>query len=35
MRGALERLTKAEARIIEAARTPGATVETIKAAIRG
>jgi regulator of RNase E activity RraA len=35
MRGALERLTKAEARIIEAARAPGATVDSIKAAIRG
>jgi regulator of RNase E activity RraA len=35
MRGALASLTKNEARIIEAARTPGATVEKIKAAIRG
>ena len=35
MRGALASLTKSEARIIEAARAPGVTVETIKAAIRG
>jgi regulator of RNase E activity RraA len=35
MRGALDKLTKTETRIIEAARAPGATVETIKAAIRG
>ena len=35
MRGALEKLIKTEARIIEAARAPSATVETIKAAIRG
>jgi regulator of RNase E activity RraA len=35
MRGALELLTKNEARIIEATRAPGATVEKIKAAIRG
>jgi regulator of RNase E activity RraA len=35
MRAALDKLTKTEARIIEAARAPGATVETIKAAIRG
>jgi regulator of RNase E activity RraA len=35
MRNALTQLAKAEARIIEAARMPGATVESIKAAIRG
>ena len=35
MRAALASLTKSEARIIEAARAPGVTVETIKAAIRG
>jgi regulator of RNase E activity RraA len=35
MRGALDSLTKNEARIIEATRAPGATVEKIKAAIRG
>jgi regulator of RNase E activity RraA len=35
MRGALHSLTKTEARIIEAARAPGATVDSIKAAIRG
>jgi regulator of RNase E activity RraA len=35
MRSTLERLNKAEARIIEAARAPGATVDSIKAAIRG
>jgi regulator of RNase E activity RraA len=35
MRGALDKLIKTETRIIEAARAPGATVETIKAAIRG
>jgi regulator of RNase E activity RraA len=35
MRGALDQLTKTEARIIGAARAPGATVEKIKAAIRG
>jgi regulator of RNase E activity RraA len=35
MRGALDALTKKEARIIEAARAPGATVEKIKAAMRG
>src|SRR5450631_437797 len=34
MRSALELLTKNEARIIAAARAPGATVENIKAAIR-
>ena len=35
MHAALASLTKSEARIIEAARAPGVTVETIKAAIRG
>jgi regulator of RNase E activity RraA len=35
MRAALDKLTKTETRIIEAARAPGATVESIKAAIRG
>jgi regulator of RNase E activity RraA len=35
MRGALESLAKTEARIIEAARASGATVESIKAAIHG
>jgi regulator of RNase E activity RraA len=35
MRDALGSLTKTEARIIEAARASGATVERIKAAIRG
>jgi regulator of RNase E activity RraA len=35
MRSALDSLIKTEARIIEAARAPGATVESIKAAIRG
>jgi hypothetical protein len=35
MRGALDLLTKKEARIIEAARAPGATVEIIKAAMSG
>jgi regulator of RNase E activity RraA len=35
MRDALDSLTKAEARIIAAAQAPGASVETIKAAIRG
>jgi regulator of RNase E activity RraA len=35
MRAALDKLNKTEARIIEAARAPGATVESIKAAIRG
>ena len=35
MQAALEGLTKQEARIIAAARAPGATVETIKAAFRG
>ena len=35
MRGALGSLAKTEARIIEAARASGATVESIKAAIRG
>jgi regulator of RNase E activity RraA len=35
MRGALDKLAKTETRIIEAARAPGATVESIKAAIRG
>ena len=35
MRGALASLTKAEARIIDAARAPGVTVEKIKTAIRG
>jgi hypothetical protein len=32
---ALDGLNKQEARIIAAARSPGATVETIKAAFRG
>jgi regulator of RNase E activity RraA len=35
MRAALDKLAKTEARIIAATRTPGATVETIKAALRG
>jgi regulator of RNase E activity RraA len=35
MRGALDTLTKTEARIIGAARAPGATADSIKAAIRG
>jgi regulator of RNase E activity RraA len=35
MRAALDKLAKTEARIIEATRAPGATVESIKAAIRG
>jgi regulator of RNase E activity RraA len=35
MRPALDRLTQQEARIIQAARAPGATVESIKAALRG
>lgn len=35
MQAALDGLTKQEARIIAAARAPGATVETIKAAFRG
>ena len=35
MRGALDSLAKTEARIVEAARASGATVESIKAAIRG
>lgn len=35
MRDALDTLTKKEAKIIEAARAPGTTVEKIKAAIRG
>ena len=35
MRGALDLLSKREARIIEAARAPNATVENIKAAFRG
>jgi hypothetical protein len=35
MKAALEGLNKQEARIIAAARAPGATVETIKAAFRG
>jgi regulator of RNase E activity RraA len=35
MQAALDGLMKQEARIIEAARAPGATVESIKAAIRG
>jgi len=35
MRDALAALTKTETRIIEATRAPGATVESIKAAIRG
>jgi regulator of RNase E activity RraA len=35
MPAALEKLSKQEARIIAAARTPGATVESIKAAMRG
>jgi regulator of RNase E activity RraA len=35
MKAALDKLSKQEARIIAAARTPGATVATIKAAIAG
>jgi hypothetical protein len=35
MKTALDGLMKQEARIITAARAPGATVETIKAAFRG
>jgi len=35
MQAALDGLAKQEARIIAAARAPGATVETIKAAFRG
>jgi regulator of RNase E activity RraA len=35
MRAALDKLAKTEARIIAATRVPGATVESIKAAIRG
>jgi regulator of RNase E activity RraA len=35
MQAALDGLMKQEARIIQAARAPGATVESIKAAIRG
>lgn len=35
MRAALDKLAKTEARIIAAARTPGATVSSIKAALRG
>jgi regulator of RNase E activity RraA len=35
MQAALDALMKQEARIIQAARAPGATVESIKAAIRG
>jgi regulator of RNase E activity RraA len=35
MRGALASLSKSEARIIEAARAPGVTIEKLKAAIRG
>lgn len=35
MRPAFDKLTQQEARIIQAARAPGATVESIKAAIRG
>ena len=35
MRPAFDKLTQQEARIIQAARTPGATVESIKAALRG
>jgi regulator of RNase E activity RraA len=35
MRPAFDKLTAQEARIIQAARAPGATVETIKAAMRG
>jgi len=35
MKTALDGLMKQEARIIAAARAPGATVETIKAAFRG
>ena len=35
MKAALDGLAKREARIIEAARAPGATVEAIKAAMRG
>jgi regulator of RNase E activity RraA len=35
MRSALDKLAKTETRIIEAARAPGATIESIKAAIRG
>jgi regulator of RNase E activity RraA len=35
MQAAADKLARQEARIIDAARAPGATVETIKAAIRG
>jgi regulator of RNase E activity RraA len=35
MKAALDKLSKQEARIIAAARTPGATVAMIKAAIAG
>jgi hypothetical protein len=35
MQAALDGLAKQEARIITAARAPGATVESIKAAFRG
>jgi regulator of RNase E activity RraA len=35
MRAALDKLAKTEARIIAAARAPGATVESIKTALRG
>src|SRR5262247_695303 len=35
MRPALDKITAQEARIIQAARAPGATVESIKAALRG
>jgi hypothetical protein len=35
MQAAADKLARHEARIIDAARAPGATVETIKAAIRG
>jgi len=35
MRPAFDKLTQQEARIIQAARAPGATVESIKAALRG
>jgi len=35
MRPAFDKLTQQEARVIQAARAPGATVESIKAALRG
>jgi regulator of RNase E activity RraA len=35
MKAALDTLSKREARIIEAARAPGASAETIKAAMKG